>query len=61
MAVRRAIEDYLIVGRGVLRVTYEPVVVEGDPEMIPVRQQPITASVRLHQARSVMCRLAARL
>jgi len=42
MAVRRAIEDYLIVGRGVLRVTYEPVVVEGDPEMIPVRQQPIT-------------------
>jgi hypothetical protein len=42
MAVRRAIEDYLIVGRGVLRVTYEPVVVEGDPEMIPVRQQPIS-------------------
>ena len=42
MAVRRAIEDYLIVGRGVLRVTYEPVVVEGDPEMMPVRQQPIT-------------------
>ena len=42
MAVRRAIEDYLIVGRGVLRVTYEPVVVAGDPEMIPVRQQPIT-------------------
>ena len=42
MAVRRAIEDYLIVGRGVLRVTYEPVVVEGDPEMIPVRQQAIT-------------------
>ena len=42
MAVRRAIEDYLIVGRGVLRLTYEPVVVEGDPEMIPVRQQPIT-------------------
>ena len=40
--VRRAIEDMLIVGRGVIRLVYEPVVIEGDPEVLPVRVAPIT-------------------
>ena len=26
----------LIVGRGVIRLVYEPVVIEGDPEVLPV-------------------------
>ena len=36
-AVRRVIEDMLIVGRGVMRMTYEPLLVEGEPERIPVQ------------------------
>jgi len=36
-AVRRVIEDQLIVGRGVMRMVYEPLLVEGDPEQIPLQ------------------------
>jgi len=35
--VRRVIEDMLIVGRGVMRMVYEPLLVEGDPEQIPLQ------------------------
>ena len=40
--VTKAVEDMLIVGRGILRMRYEPVVVSGEVEKIRVRQQPIT-------------------
>tara|TARA_A100000171_G_scaffold25913_1_gene24136 strand:- start:8870 stop:10846 length:1977 start_codon:yes stop_codon:yes gene_type:complete len=40
--VRRAIEDMLIVGRGVLRMVYEPLLVEGEPERIPVTVNAVT-------------------
>ena len=36
-AVRQVIEDMLIVGRGVMRMVYEPLLVEGGPERIPLR------------------------
>ena len=36
-AVRRVVEDMLIVGRGVMRMVYEPLLVEGDPERIPLQ------------------------
>lgn len=35
--VRRVIEDMLIVGRGVMRMVYEPLLIEGDPERIPLQ------------------------
>jgi len=41
-AVKRAIEDMLIVGRGAIRLRYDPVIVTGDPQRIPVQVEPIT-------------------
>ena len=41
-AVKKAIEDMLIVGRGAIRLRYDPVLVTGEPERIPVRVEPIT-------------------
>ena len=40
-AVKKAIEDMLIVGRGAIRMRYDPVLVEGEPERIPVQVEPI--------------------
>ena len=39
--VRRALEDMLLVGRGVLRMRYEPIVVTGDAERITIKRQSI--------------------
>ena len=41
-AVKKAIEDMLIVGRGAIRLRYDPVLVTGEPERIPIRIEPIT-------------------
>ena len=41
-AVKKAIEDMLIVGRGAMRLRYDPVLVTGEPERIPVTVEPIT-------------------
>ena len=40
-AVKKAIEDMLIVGRGAIRMRYDPVLVEGEPERIAVQVEPI--------------------
>lgn len=40
-AVKKAIEDMLIVGRGAIRLRYDPVLVEGEPERIAVQVEPI--------------------
>ena len=39
--MRKAIEDMLIVGRGTVRMRYEPVIIEGDEQRIPIEAQPI--------------------
>jgi hypothetical protein len=39
--VSKAIEDMLIVGRGVLRLRYDPVLVQGEPERIVINVEPI--------------------
>ena len=43
--MRRAIEDMLITGRGVVRMRYDPVVIEGEPKRIDIEQQPIGEGV----------------
>tara|TARA_R110000822_G_scaffold154454_3_gene294088 strand:- start:5703 stop:7646 length:1944 start_codon:yes stop_codon:yes gene_type:complete len=39
--MRKAIEDMLIVGRGTVRMRYEPVIIESEPQRIEVEAQPI--------------------
>ena len=43
--MRRAIEDMLITGRGVVRMRYDPVIIEGEPKRIDIQQQPIGEGV----------------
>ena len=38
---RKAIEDMLIVGRGVVRMRYEPVIIEGEPKRVAVEAIPL--------------------
>ena len=40
--IKKAIEDMLIVGRGAVRLRYDPVLVTGDPQRIPINIEPIT-------------------